>query len=152
VLLQVEGRPLQIVFQRHDAESATAFDNVDEGQTVVVEAELQGASPKGQSEHPVYAYSRLVPVDGRKPAKPRAASGPAYRGNVTRFNYARHGAANGVVLDTGDFIHLKPEGMARLKLKIGDKVEADGDAQMLAGGTGWAVEAVTVNGKAVQHG
>ena len=54
-----------------------------------------------------------------------------------------------MVLDTGDFIHVKPDGMARLGLKVGDKVEADGDAQMLSTGKGWAVEATKVNGKAL---
>ena len=53
------------------------------------------------------------------------------------------------MLDTGDFIHTKPDGMARLGLNVGDKVEADGDAQMLSTGKGWAVEATTVNGKAL---
>lgn len=39
--------------------------------------------------------------------------------------------------------------MSRLKLKIGDRVEADGDAHLLATGRGWAVEATRVNGKAL---
>ncbi len=30
---------------------------------------------------------------------------------VTRFNYAKHGAANRVVLDTGNIVHSKREGM-----------------------------------------
>ena len=67
-----------------------------------------------------------------------------------RVNYARHGAANGVILDTGDFIHTRPEGMAKLKLKVGDPVAADGDAQRLADDSGWAVEASMVNGKPVK--
>lgn len=153
VLIESGGAPLQIVFERHDVDAATAFEPVAEGQSVVVEAALEGPSPKGEGEHPVHAYGRLVSVDGRKPTKPKAASGPAYRGRVVRFNYARHGAANGVVLHTGDFIHTRPEGLARLKLKVGDEVEADGDAQRLVDGMGWAVEATVVNGKTVKpHG
>jgi len=66
-------------------------------------------------------------------------------------NFARHGEANGVVLDSGDFIHTKPEGMKRLRLKIGDAVEADGDAQRLADDTGWAVDATSVNGRVVKE-
>ena len=31
-----------------------------------------------------------------------------------RLNYAKHGAANGVVLDNGDFVHTRPDGFAAL--------------------------------------
>lgn len=55
--------------------------------------------------HPVFGYVRLVSIDGRKPIKRIAAKGAAFTGIVTRFNYARHGEPNGVVLDNGDFIH-----------------------------------------------
>ena len=48
---------------------------------------------------------------------------------MQRRNFVRHGEANGVVLDTSDFIHTKPEGMAKPKLRIGDSMQADGDAQ-----------------------
>ncbi len=149
VLLALDGRPAQIVFDKHDDESPLPFEHLREGQELVVEATLSSPSSKGESEHPVHDFVRLISVDGEKPAKRRAASGAAYKGVVARLNYARHGAANGVVLDTGDFIHAKPDGMAKLALKVGDKVEADGDAQMLSTGKGWAVEATTVNGKAL---
>ena len=149
VLLSAEGESLQIVFEKHDEESPAAFESVREGQSVVVAASLAEPSPKGKGEHPVYAFEHLVSVDGRKPAKQKAHSGPAYQGKVVRLNYARHGAANGVVLDSGDFIHTKPEGMATLKLKVGDAVRADGDAHLLTTGKGWAVEATTVNGESV---
>jgi len=151
VLLEARGEPLQVVFERHDAESASAFEGIRHGQTVVVEVLPPGPSPKGEGEHPVHAYGRLVSIDGSKPAKPKADGGAAYQGRVVRLNHARHGAANGVVLDSGDFIHLKPEGMARLKLKVGDLVQADGDAQQLADASGWAVEATIVNGKRLAH-
>jgi hypothetical protein len=51
------------------------------------------------------------------------------------------------VLDTGDFIHTKTEGMARLKLKVGDTVRAD--ARPLSIGNGRAIEARRVNRKRV---
>lgn len=149
VLLSAEGAPVQIVFERHDSESPAAFEGVRPGQTVRVETELLGPSPKGAAEHAVHAFGRLLEVDGRKPSKPSATAAAGYRGTIVRFNYARHGAANGVVLDTGDFIHTKPDGLARLKLKIGAVVTADGDARQLVDGSGWAVEATVVNGKSV---
>ena len=152
VLIASADGPAQIVFDKHDDASAESFAHLRDDQQVVVEATPAGPSSKGEAAHPVHDFVRLVSVDGQKPAKRRAASGAAYRGVVVRFNYARHGAANGVVLDTGDFIHTKPDGMAMLGLAIGDAVEADGDAQMLSTGTGWAVEAAWVNGKAVGRG
>jgi hypothetical protein len=151
VLLEADGVALQFVFERGDETSAGIFTVVAEGQTVVVEGELQGASPKGKAAHAVYGFSRLVSVDGKKPPKPKAHSGAAYQGAVVRFNYARHGAANGVVLDSGDFIHTTPDGLDKLKLKVGDTVRADGDAHLLATGIGWAVEASTVNGSPVKE-
>ncbi|WP_256220106.1 MULTISPECIES: hypothetical protein [unclassified Variovorax] len=66
-----------------------------------------------------------------------------------RLNYARHGEANGVVLDTGDFVHTRPDGFERLGLKIGDEVRAEGRAQPLATGEGRVIEAVRVNGRPV---
>lgn len=148
VLLDSDGEPLQLVFDRHDALGGAVFEQVAPGQLVSVDAVPQGPSPKGEGEHPVYAFGRLLSIDGQKPAKPKAAPrGAAYQGRVVRLNHARHGAANGVVLDTGDFIHTKPDGMLRLKLKVGDVVRADGDAQRLADDSGWAVEATQVNGK-----
>jgi len=51
---------------------------------------------------------------------------------------------------TGDFIHVKPEGFARLGQDVGDTVLADGDAHFLSTGGGWAVEATKVNRRAVR--
>ena len=51
---------------------------------------------------------------------------------------------------TGDFIHVKPEGFAKLGLKVGDAIAAEGDAHFLATRGGWAVEANKVNRKAVK--
>jgi hypothetical protein len=66
-------------------------------------------------------------------------------GTVKRVNFARHGAANGVVLDSGDFIHLKPEGMKKVELKVGDHVTAEGIAALMPLGQR-VIEATIVNG------
>jgi hypothetical protein len=147
ILMTTDQKVVQIVFDKHDETAPLAFEQVKEGEALVIEGRHAKPSLKGEAEHPVYDYVRLVSVSGTKPIKRKAAAGAAYQGVVVRFNYARHGAANGVVLDTGDFIHVKPEGMAKLALKVGDRCEADGDAQLLVGGHGWAVEAIKVNRK-----
>jgi hypothetical protein len=75
----------------------------------------------------------------------------AFSAVVTRLNYANHGAANRVVLDTGNILHTKRKGMARLKLKVGDTVVRHrarrGGAQTLITVSGKAIEAIRINGK-----
>jgi hypothetical protein len=150
VLLAVADGSAQIVFDKHDEEGPLSFERLRAGQQVALEASPAGPSSKGKAVHPVYDFIRLVTVDGERLVKRRVATGPAYKGVVVRLNYARHGEPNGVVLDTGDFIHLKPDGMRRLDLKVGDAIEADGDAHLLAAGAGWAVEAASVNGTSLR--
>lgn len=145
VLIDTDGIATQFVFDRHEPTAAAAFAGLRPGQALVIEGTEQGPSPKGDAAHSVYQFERLVSVDGRTPQ-----DAPAHKdiaGTVVRLNYARHGEANGVVLDTGDFIHTKPDGFARLGLKVGDTVRAEGRAQPLATGGGQVVEAVRVNGR-----
>jgi len=151
ILIDVEKEPMQMVFKRDSHEESRAFEDLHQGQRVVIKAIPKGVSPKGDSDHPVFEFLRLVSVDGRKPSKHKKSSGSVFSGVVTRLNYARHGAANGVVLDTGDFLHTKPDGMLRLKLKVGDAVRADGESRPLSTGGGKAIEAIRVNGKLVNR-
>lgn len=67
-------------------------------------------------------------------------------GKVKYLNFAKHGEPNGVVLESGDFVHLKPEGMERLQLAIGDEVRAEGKTRSHVLG-GVVLEAESVNGK-----
>lgn len=148
VMIASRVGPVQVVFERHDEDPALIFQGLTLGQVVVIDSRPKPPSPKGEAEHPVHVFISLVSVDGAPtPQRQFPPEGPAYRGNVVRLNYARHGERNGVVLDSGDFIHTKPQGMAQLDLKPGDRVEADGDATRLADDTGWAVEATVVNGR-----
>jgi hypothetical protein len=123
------------------------------GQNVEATVELDSDSVKhGKGDHPVYSLVTLTGADGK--ALIHAGTGEAgtatatVEGIVKRINYARHGAANGVVLESGDFIHLKPEGMTHIGLKVGDKVTAEGAAALMPLGQ-QVIEANTVNGVAV---
>lgn len=149
LLIDSEGQAVQFVLERDDETSAALVCTLKVGQTLAVTGELMPPSSKGEGAHPVHALHKIVAVDGKAPKKV-AATATGYRGTVVRLNYARHGAPNGYILDTGDFIHVKPEGFAKLKLKVGDAVVADGDAHFLATGGGWAVEATVVNRKALK--
>jgi hypothetical protein len=149
-LVKVDDELSQLVVDRGDEKSAEALGATKPRQRLIVLATLQAPSAKGPSEHPVYVLAKIVSIDGAKPKRvPRVPPASPYNGKVVRFNYARHGEKNGVgvVLDSGDFIHLKPEGFEKMKLKVGDHVAANGDAWPLATGVGYVVEPTMLNGK-----
>lgn len=68
------------------------------------------------------------------------------KGVVQRLNYALHGEVNGVVLDNGDFVHLKPHGARALSIQVGQTLQAGGRAQPMLFGGHRALEAETANG------
>jgi hypothetical protein len=149
LLMESEGQSVQFVLAKDDEAGAALVGALKAGQAITVAGDLMPPSSKGEGAHPVRSLDKIVAVDGKAPKKASAASS-GYAGKIVRLNYARHGAPNGYVLDTGDFIHVKPEGFAKLGLKVGDTVTADGDAHFLATGGGWAIEATKVNRKAVK--
>ena len=147
-MAHADGANAQFVVDKHDEKSGAIIAGLSSGQRLSVAARLAEPSPKGPADHTVYDLSKIIRVDGALPKKAITQSG--YSGKVARLNFARHGTPNGYVLDTGHFIHVKPDGFAKLGLKVGDAVEADGDAHFLATGGGWAVEATKVNRKAIK--
>jgi hypothetical protein len=147
VLIDTDGVPTQFVTDPHDPSVAAQFEALRAGQTLVIEGTDAGPSPKGEPLHTVYVFERLASIDGKAPKAAHASEDAA--GTVVRFNYAKHGAANGVVLDTGDFVHTRPDGFERLGLKVGDKVKAEGPAHPLVDGAGRVIEAHHVNGRPV---
>ncbi len=147
VLIRTDGVPTQFVTDPHDPAAVDQLACLRAGQQLVIEGIAAEPSAKGEPAHFVYAFERLASVDGHAPEAPPRHAETA--GTVVRFNYAKHGAANGVVLHNGDFVHTKPDGFDRLALKIGDKVTAEGDARSLADGRGRVIEARRVNGKPV---
>lgn len=140
-----EGKT-QCVFS--DEQLGAIFSHVEVGAPVVIEGEFVGWSSSRKEGHRVYRVDGVRSINKKKPLKPKAIKrAPTYSGTVVSLNYARHGEPNGVILDSGDFIHLKPEGFKRAKLAVGDHVEAFGDAHELSAERGYAVEATRVNGR-----
>jgi hypothetical protein len=107
-----------------------------------------GKHPKGG--HPVYQLVMLVGTDGKTLIHSSAGSADIVnvQGTVKRINYARTGEPNGMILESGEFIHVKPEGMKRIELKQGDQVTALGTAAMMPLGQ-QVIEAKIINGSAV---
>lgn len=129
LLLDVDGTVAQFVVDKHEAHLP---HDIAAGQKLSLIGALRKPSPKGEAEHEVYD---LIEIVGNKHEAEKELSG-----KVARLNYAKHGEPNGVVLESGDFIHTKPEGLRQLGWKVGDQVKAKGPVQRLATGDGHVLE------------
>ena len=105
VLVDTPRGLAQLNFSKHGDEARAKALPI--GASVDVAAEPED----DEGEHPVY--------------RAMDASGGA-TGTVVRFNYARHGEINGYHLDDATFVHVKPDGAKRYKLKIGDRIAVEG--------------------------
>jgi hypothetical protein len=153
LLLDSGGRMIQVNIPPHEAQGAE--ETVGEQVEVIVATEPKLAEhPAG--DHPVY---KLVSFGGErgasepnrehrhKPPKPKHAHDDEVdvNGTVHRLNYAKHGEANGVVLASGEFVHLRPDGMKKVALAVGQPVIAKGKSRAMPNGSR-AIEASVVNG------
>lgn len=144
LLIDTAGTPTQFVTDPKEASNMDLLGGLKKGQKIVVEGSEEPPSSKGSAAHFVYRLTRLASVDGVDTEPPDAPA--EAKGKIVRFNYARHGEPNGFVLNTGDFVHTKPDGFAALGLQVGDKVHAEGPSRPLVTGSGRAIEAHSVNG------
>ena len=94
-------------------------------------------SPKtADAAHPVFRLESFADVAGHAIELPDAEPGQTtIKGVVGSWHFARHGEPNGVILETGEFIHLRPSGMTLAGLDIGSKVNAVGELRMTVLGT-----------------
>jgi hypothetical protein len=131
-LLKVKGSTVQLVF---GTEGATELmrSKAPGARLRVLAAADRSPKTKG-SAHPVYRFECLADAAGLAlaPADPGQAT---IKGLVTALHFARHGEPNGVILEGGEFIHLRPRGMAQLALEVGSRVIAIGTARGTALGT-----------------
>lgn len=96
--------------------------------------------------HPVYQFESFADTAGKAIKLPHADSGnTTIKGDVAELHFARHGQPSGVILKTGEFIHLRPQGMSQTKLAVGSKVNAVGEVRMTVLNTR-LLEAHEVNG------
>jgi hypothetical protein len=107
-------------------------------------------SPKTKSGcHPVFKLEQLTKLDGKVLRDSGHKGGLVIlKGSVASIHYARHGEPNGVLLASGDFVHLRPHGMEKAGLKVGDKVVARGERRMTVLGT-TLLEAREINHMAI---
>ncbi len=105
VLVQTSEGIAQLNFPKHGAEDLLRKAAVGASIDVPVERE------EDEGDHPVY----------------RAGEASAeLSGAVVRLNYALHGEVNGYHLDDGTFVHVKPDGAKRHKLRVGDRITVEG--------------------------
>ena len=102
---------------------------------------------RAQSSHPVYQLLSLRNREGQSfPSSDADGSENGhFSGKVERLNYALHGEVNGAILNTGDFLHVKPHGAAALELELGMDLKGKGPAKPMVGGHR-VIEAEEVNG------
>ena len=127
--MKIDGEIIQINFRQ---EFATEIRSVAaEGKELTADVE-----PEEEHGRPSHRVFRLLRLSGGK---------GNFAGKVKHLNYALHGEPNGAILDSGDFLHVKPHGAAALGLKPGMKVEGTGSAKPMFDGHR-VIEATEVNG------
>ena len=99
------------------------------GQNVEATVEPDDVSAKhGKGNHSVYRLISLTGNNGNPLIFANHGDGGVVtvQGVVKRINYNRQGEANGVVLESGEFIYLEPDGMKHAGLKVADQLTAAG--------------------------
>ncbi len=143
LLLKEGGQVIQINFPPEW--SATVADLASPGSSIHVEIEPQEVH--GHPAHPVFELLSLN-KKRKESFSHRDLNNPGdghFSGRVERLNYALHGEVNGAILNSGDFLHLKPHGAVAVGLTVGMNVEGTGPTKPMIGGHR-VIEADKVNG------
>jgi hypothetical protein len=155
--LSPKGVPEGILLQLADNGAIVQinFDPEVAGQITVVAADGQllnvdatTADAHADAAHPVFDLLSLSDASGKKLFVTEGSPEPdvSVRGKVVRLNHARRGEVNGGILDSGEFVHLKPHGVKAIGgLCVGQIVEVRGEVR-----SGWSghrvIEVHSANG------
>lgn len=133
-LVKVKGAVVQV--SMHPDTGAALARSIGPGKRLRVLAVADHSPKTSDGAHPVYQLEALADAAGQAIEWPDTdPTNSSVKGVVASLHYARHGQPNGVVLETGEFIHLRPHGMALLGLGVGAKVHALGTLRMTVLGT-----------------
>lgn len=144
LLLRDKSGLLQINFPQEWAATITEF--APEGEEIDAEV-MPEEEEKGHAAHDVYRLLGFTSSKRKEEfslADSNGNSSRTFSGTVRRLNYALHGEVNGAILDSGDFLHLKPHGASALKLAVGMKVKGMGSTKPMVAGH-HVIEAEEVN-------
>jgi hypothetical protein len=139
-LLRTGKKVVQINLAKEVRDGKSEFLTL--GETVTIEVDRE--EPHGKPVHDVFRMVDQVEKEVH-PARSHDDEVLDFRSKVMTLNYARHGEVNGGILNSGDFLHLKPAGAQALKLKVGMQVEGQGSIKPMVDGH-YVIEAATVNG------
>ncbi len=130
LLLSMGAARVQVSMKPDQADARSLQQAV--GQPIELEALADDSPKSGKAAHPVYQLRGITKLVGQ----PRIHEpSRAINGVVAAIHYAKHGEPNGVMLESGEFIHTRPPGMKLLKLKAGSKVTAHGEVRTTVLGT-----------------
>ena len=140
LLMTVDSKPVQVSMHAGTVDAATLANAV--GKTLEVRASADHSPKTKDGAHPVYELESILKMNGKTLKK--NGHSPPVNGVVAAIHYAKHGEPNGVILESGEFVHTRPHGMKKLKLDVGSKVTAHGEVRMTVLGTA-LIEANEVN-------
>ena len=144
LLLEVDSNTVQVSMESATADPSAVAAAV--GKRIEVKASPDHSPKTKERAHPVYKLVKITRIAG-KAAKPSRRQ-PA-RGVVAAIHFAKHGEPNGVILESGEFIHTRPYGMKKLKLQVGSTVIALGEVRTTVLGTP-LIEAREINRVALE--
>lgn len=140
LLMKVDTKSIQVSMEPATAVARTLVEAL--GKPIEVQGSEDHSPKTKHSAHPVYTLSAITRIAGR--AFKFNGDSSAINGVVASIHYARHGEPNGVILESGEFIHTRPRGMKKLKLRVGSKVSVHGEVRTTVLGTP-LIEAREVN-------
>ena len=133
-LVKAKGAVLQL--SMHPDTGAAFARSTGPGKRLRVFAVADHSPKTRDGSHPVYQFESFADAAGHAIESTDAdPANTTIKGVVAALHYARHGQPNGVVLETGEFIHMRPHGMAQVGLGVGAKVSAVGALRMTVLGT-----------------
>jgi hypothetical protein len=133
-LVKMKGAVVQVSVP-HD-QGAALLQMTRPGRPLRVLAVADHSPKTADGAHPVFKFESFADAAGQAIDGPDMAPGhTTVKGVVGALHFARHGEPNGVILETGEFIHLRPHGMVAAGLDIGSRVNAVGDLRMTVLGT-----------------
>jgi len=145
LLLKVEGQMVQVAIEPSTAHAEALAAAV--GKAIELTASPDRSPKTKNGAHPVYKLKVITKLGGKAQKLNRDRRPTS--GVVATIHYAKHGEPNGVILESGEFIHTRPPAMKKLKLDVGSKVVAQGEMRMTVLGTP-LIEARKVNRVTIQ--
>jgi hypothetical protein len=131
LLVNMGAQTVQVSMEPTTANAEALANAV--GKAIELKASVDDSQKAKHGAHPVYKMRAVSKIAGK--AFTLVDEPERVQGVVSAIHFAKHGEPNGVMLESGEFVHTRPHGMKKLKLKIGSKVVALGQVRMTVLGT-----------------